>query len=328
MTVSSDGMRLSLSEFARLLVQIRDHTDSRLAFLTISSSQTREAKDALWKLIIEKHFNDPNYGPFQDVSELVQDVDSTKPPEEFRPASVLRENLTDAWKTFSEWSAKWKEIGVDPFMVNVSRHTLTKRGLSKYEADRTLIMFICLLCINAIESDELVDIFSRALGGTSPNGYENSLGSSDRKEGAGGEGARDNPDGVELRRKKRRTGPETKSNEIQVLGTAVGDTIQTRKRLVLSCTRHADGSSPATPATPQQSDHGIASMAVDLKKLKQEEELLGILERAEEMMVRTRKGSSLFDIARTRYERLLAKYVGLVQEERGWRVRETLPGSP
>ena len=89
-------INLVLSEFARLLVLLRDNTNLRDDFLksrtTLSRNEldSRVQFDACWSNTIAPAFNSKDYKPIEPYHQLISNIDTSFPPSEQRSGPYLR----------------------------------------------------------------------------------------------------------------------------------------------------------------------------------------------------------------------------------------------
>ena len=94
-----------LSEFARLLVLLRENTKLRDDFMksrtTLSRNEldSRIAFDACWTNTIAPAFNNRNYKPYETFTQLVSNVDTSRPPAEERSGPSTISSI--AWLALS-----------------------------------------------------------------------------------------------------------------------------------------------------------------------------------------------------------------------------------
>ena len=91
------GKLKRISEFARLLLIVRDNAEVRHNFnasrhsLHRSRLDAKEVLDDFWKADVHRIFSSVEYQPRVQVSSVLSGVDASKPPEDERGSEVLRE---------------------------------------------------------------------------------------------------------------------------------------------------------------------------------------------------------------------------------------------
>lgn len=106
----------SISEFARLILVMRDDERARTALFKLNQELQRAeldggvSRDCFWGIISDR-FNDRSLPVRFDFSCEVEDIDPSQPPPCFRSTSSLKAHFQDARSTFTTALANWSTSG-------------------------------------------------------------------------------------------------------------------------------------------------------------------------------------------------------------------------
>ena len=289
----------SISEFARLIVLMKDDERVRSALFKLGQELRRSeldsgnTRDTFWG-IIEGRFNDQSVLVRFSFVGHIEEVDPSAPPLCHRSAEVLKLQFRDTRSVFTEALNKWNRSGQndpDRFLNFLSKNEQMLYASSK----RALIMFVVSRLGTPYEDTFFVEMSSKAIW---QGGYEAGMDSLKREYSNEGDGRASGS-----KRSKRASWGNSSKRASSDLGEIVQSSIDRLVNVV------------SKSSSSDRDEHGLENTSADpfnstLKSWKADDSMFEVVESALKALDRAKATDNcdFFEIAQQRYEKALQAY--------------------
>lgn len=296
---NNEGMpNFSISEFARLVIVMRDDEKARSALYRLGQELRRAeldsgtSRDAFWG-IIEDRFNDTTVPVRFSFAGHVDEADPSRAPACRRPAASLKTHFYEARSVFTDAVDKWMRSGQnDP---DKFPDFLSKNGQNLYASSkRALILFVAARLGTPYEDTFFVEMASKTI---LDGGYEAGMGRLANHNRTDDGDAGSSFDGSRRRKRNSVDMSEVFGKQMDKFGEQIGRVV-------------SQLSDPHAASTSIMPDNAA------LTSWKDNESMFSIVESAMLAFERAKKlpDAEFVAIAKMRYEKALESYKGMFRE--------------